>query len=206
MTVRIHPTAIVEQNVTIGDGSSVWDSAHIRHDAVIGDQCIIGGKATIAYGVVIGNRCKINSMAYLCHGVTLEDGVMISAGVIFTNDRFPRAASADLTELASSDPNEHTLHTMVRCGATIGAGSIIGSNLEIGRWAMVGMGAIVTKSVPDFHLVYGTPARSVAAVCRCGEPIANFSELPDDQSVQKRCTLCNRRYQIAAQCVTEIEE
>ncbi len=204
MSVRIHPTAIVEQDVVIGNGSSVWDSAHIRHHTTIGEQCIIGGKSTIAYGVKIGNRCKINSAAYICHGVTLEDGVMISAGVIFTNDRFPRAASPDLTELASSDPNEHTLETLVRCGATIGAGCIIGCNLTIGRWAMIGMGAIVTKDVPDFHLVYGTPARSVAAVCRCGQPIANFSDLGTEAKTIQ-CSACNRSYNIENQLVTEVE-
>ena len=85
--LRIHPTAMIEANVQLGDGTSVWDNVHIRQDTVLGEQCIVGGKSTIAYEVKIGNRVKINSNAYLCNGVTLEDGVMISAGVIFTNDR-----------------------------------------------------------------------------------------------------------------------
>ena len=90
--------------------------------------------------------------------MTIEDGVMISAGVIFTNDRFPRAATNDLKQLRSSAPDEHTLPTLVREGATIGAGAIIGCDLTIGRFAMVGMGSVVTRSVPDFHLVIGNPA------------------------------------------------
>ncbi len=114
--VRIHPTAIIESNVQLGEGTSVWDNAHIRHDAVLGEQCLVGGKSTIAYDVKIGNRVKINSNAYICNGVTIEDGVMISAGTIFTNDRFPRATTPDLKELRSSDPDEHTLATVVREG------------------------------------------------------------------------------------------
>src|SRR5262249_56128235 len=113
-----------------------------------------------------GNRVKINSAVYICNGVTIEDGAMISAGVIFTNDRFPRAAINDLTALRPSSPDEHTLPTVVREGATIGAGAIIGCDLTIGRFAMVGMGSVVTRSVPHFHLVVANPARSIASLCR----------------------------------------
>lgn len=165
---RIHPTAIIEDGVTFGDGTSVWDNVHIRHGASIGDECIIGEKTYIAYDVNIGNRVKINAMVYICTAVTIEDGVMISASTTFTNDRFPRATFPDLKSLRPSEPDEHTLPTLVREGATIGAGCIIGNDLEIGRWAMVGMGSVVTKSVPDFHLVLGSPARSIGAVCKCG--------------------------------------
>ncbi len=202
MSVRIHPTALVEHDVTIGDGTSIWDHAHIRFGTSIGEQCIIGGKTYIAYQVRIGHRCKINASVYLCTGVTLEDGVMISAGTLFTNDRFPRAASADLTELRSSQPDETTEQTLVRCGATIGAGCIIGSNLEIGRWAMIGMGSIVTKSIPDFHLAIGSPARSLGAVCRCGERLCMFGESDAlTQSIQ--CHACQRRYIRHGQQITE---
>ncbi len=194
--VRIHPTAIVEAGVVIGDGSSVWDNVHIRRDARIGRECIIGGKSLIAYEVAIGDRCKINSNVYICYGVTLEQGVMIGAGTIFTNDRFPRATTADLQALRGSDPDEHTLLTRVREGASIGAGAIISSNLTIGRFAMVGMGAVVTRDVPDFHLVIGNPARSIGAVCRCGPPVVRFDEhfTPNEY----RCTACQRRYRIAS--------
>src|SRR4029078_13304175 len=140
MSIRIHPTAIIEQDVTLGEGTSVWDNVHIRHGARLGQECIVGGKTLIAYDVEIGNRVKINSAAYICNGVTIEDGVMISAGVIFTKDRFPRAATNDLSQLRSSAPDEHTLSTLVREGATIGAGAIIAWNSTIWRVAMVGLG------------------------------------------------------------------
>jgi acetyltransferase-like isoleucine patch superfamily enzyme len=158
MSTRIHPTALIEPGVQIGAGTAVWDNVHVRHSTVIGQECIIGEKTYIAYGVRIGNRVKINAFVYVCNAVTIEDGVMVSAGTVFTNDRFPRATTPDLQRLRPSEPDEHTLPTLVREGATIGAGCIIGNDLVIGRFAMVGMGALVTRSVPDFHLVVGHPA------------------------------------------------
>ncbi len=159
MTICVHPTALIEDGVEIGCGTSIWDNVHIRHEARIGEQCIIGEKTYIAYGVHIGNRVKINALVYICHGVTIEDGVMISAGTIFTNDKFPRATTPDLRRLRPSEPDEHTLPTLVREGSTIGAGSTIGCDLVIGRFAMIGMGSLVTKSVPDFHLAIGLQLR-----------------------------------------------
>lgn len=204
MPVRIHPTAIVEDNVRLGDGTSVWDNAHIRHDTVLGEQCIVGGKALIAYDVRIGHRVKINSNAYVCNGVRLEDGVMVSAGTIFTNDRFPRATDPDLLRLRSSDPDEHTLPTVVREGATIGAGCLIGCDLEIGRFAMIGMGSVVTRSVPDFCLALGNPARVVGVVCRCGQPVHRFSSGPEPEPVRAECR-CGRTYAIHGHSVRELE-
>src|SRR5207247_10643852 len=144
-----------------------WDHVHIRRSTRIGEECIVGEKTYIAYDVRIGNRVKINAFVYICAAVTIKDGVMISAGTIFTNDRFPRATTPDLKPLRPSEPDEHTLPTLVREGATIGAGSVIGSDLVIGRFAMVGMGSLVTTSVPDLRLAAGLPAASVACVCRC---------------------------------------
>jgi UDP-2-acetamido-3-amino-2,3-dideoxy-glucuronate N-acetyltransferase len=202
MTVKIHPTAMVEGNVLIGANTSIWDNAHVRHSTEIGEQCIIGEKTYVAYGVRIGDRVKINAFVYICNAVTIEDGVMISAGTIFTNDRFPRATTPDLKHLRPSDPDEHTLPTLVKAGATIGAGCTIGNDLSIGRFAMVGMGALVTKSVPDFHLVVGNPARSVGAVCRCGELLMRFPEVEEFER-QVVCS-CGLKYQIHNRAVTEL--
>lgn len=202
--VRIHPTAIIESDVQIGEGTSVWDNVHVRRGATLGEQCIVGGKSLIACDVKIGNRVKINSSVYICNGVTIEDGVMVSAGTTFTNDRFPRATTPDLRELRSSEPDEHTLETVVRGGATIGAGCIIGCNLEIGRWAMIGMGSIVTKSIPDFCLAIGSPARVVGVVCRCGEPVHRMSD-GDAQRVIDAVCQCGRAYSIQGTTVTEFD-
>ena len=204
MNVRIHPTALIEDNVTIGAGTSVWDNVHIRHSSTIGEECIIGEKTYVAYGVQIGHRVKINAMVYICNAVTIEDGVMISAGTIFTNDRFPRATTPDLRQLRSSDPDEHTLPTLVKAGATIGAGCTIGNDLSIGRFAMIGMGSLVTKSVPDFHLAIGHPAKSVGAVCRCGQLLTRFRESEQNDVLKIECSACGLPYEIHNEIVTEL--
>jgi acetyltransferase-like isoleucine patch superfamily enzyme len=199
---RIHATAIIEEAVEIGAGTRVWDHAHIRGPSRLGSHCILGEKSYVAYGVVIGERVKINAFVYICTGVTIENGVMIGAGTTFTNDRFPRAATPDLEELLSSEPDENTQKTRVRAGATIGANCTIGGDLEIGRFAMVGMGSVVTRSVPDFHLVAGNPARTMGCVCRCGLPVARFeSALPSPRDCT--CDSCGRVYRIEGSRVAE---
>jgi acetyltransferase-like isoleucine patch superfamily enzyme len=204
MSVRIHPTAIIEEGVEIGLGTAIWDNVHIRRSTRIGEQCIIGGKTYIAYDVHIGNRVKINAFVYICNAVTIEDGAMISAGTIFTNDRFPRATTPDLKTLRPSEPDEHTFPTLVREGATIGAGSTIGNDLVIGRFAMVGMGSLVTKSVPDFHLAMGQPAKSVGYVCRCGQLLARFPKQSPPELDEVICTACNLKYTLNNETVIEL--
>ena len=201
MAILIHSTAIIEDRVTIGEGSSIWDNVHIRTGASLGEECIVGEKTYIAYDVRIGHRVKINAFVYICNAVTIEDGVMISAGTVFTNDRFPRATTPDLKQLKSSAPDEHTLPTLVREGATIGASCVVGNDLEIGRFAMVGMGSAVTKSVGDFHLVFGNPARFHGYVCRCGEIL---SRLEERSCIQVKCQACGLAYQISDRKVVEI--
>jgi UDP-2-acetamido-3-amino-2,3-dideoxy-glucuronate N-acetyltransferase len=200
----VHPTAIVEPGVEIGPGTSVWDSAHIRGPARVGSNCIIGEKSYIAYGVDIGDRVKINAFVYICTGVTIEDGVMISAGTVFTNDRYPRATMPDPSVPRSSDPDERTLPTLVREGATIGARSVIGCDLVVGRWSMVGMGSVVTRSVPDFHLVVGQPARSIGCVCRCGEPFLRFDQERPAETDGVRCLACGSRFAVRGGDVIEL--
>jgi UDP-2-acetamido-3-amino-2,3-dideoxy-glucuronate N-acetyltransferase len=194
MSFYIHPSALIEDDVRIGEGSSIWDNVHIRRNTILGDKVIVGEKTHISYEVRIGNLVKINAFVYICTAVTIEDGVMISAGTIFTNDRFPRAADADVTTLRTSDPDESTRPTHVLTGATIGAGAIIGCDLTIGRFSMVGMGSVVTRSVDDFHLVVGNPARTIGYVCRCGEPFVRFEPGKHPEAASHTCSRCQRSY------------
>ena len=204
MKTFIHPTAIIEEGVEIGPGTAIWDNVHIRHATRIGEQCIVGEKTYVAYNVQIGNRVKINAFVYICNAVTVEDGVMISAGTIFTNDRLPRATTPDLKQLRPSEPDEHTLPTLVRAGATIGAGSTIANDLVIGRFAMVGMGSLVTKSVANFHLVIGQPAQPVGCVCRCGQPLLRFTKEYPVTIDRIACKSCGLEYNINSNLVTEL--
>jgi acetyltransferase-like isoleucine patch superfamily enzyme len=190
---RIHATAIVERDVTIGPRTAVWDGVHLRGPSTIGRDCIVGEKTYIAYGVTLGSYVKVNAHAYICTGVTIEDRVMIAAGVIFTNDRYPRAFVDGFDGLAPSEPNEETLRTVVRHGATVGAGAIVGPGLEIGRFAMIGMGSVVVRDVPAFGLVLGTPARLRGYVCVCGTPVVSVEESTRPAHTF-RCARCGRRY------------
>lgn len=191
--MAVHPTAIIEPDVLIGKNTAVWDNVHIRHSTRIGADCIIGEKSYIAYDVRIDDKVKINAFVYVCTGVEIERGVMIAAGTIFTNDRHPRATTAGFERLLSSDPNEDTLNTLVREGATIGAGAIIGPGVTIGRFAMVGMGSVVTRDVPDFAIVVGNPAKVVGSACACGETLPQ-PDLASARPAGTECSSCGAHY------------
>lgn len=189
----IHPTALIEADVEIGAGSQIWDHVHIRQGARIGRNCIVGEKTYIASQVQIGNHVKINACVYICALVTIEDLVMISAHTVFTNDKLPRAFAPDLSGLATSAVTDETLPTLVRRGATIGANATIGCGIEIGTFAMIGMGSVVTRSVADHALVVGNPARQRGYVCVCGQPLG--AALRFEQGLAA-CDRCSRRYSL----------
>jgi acetyltransferase-like isoleucine patch superfamily enzyme len=203
LSAQVHPTALIEEGVEIGPGTRVWDNVHIRRGARIGRDCIVGEKTYVACDVEIGDLVKINALVYICAGVTIERGVMVSAGTIFTNDRYPRATTPELDALLTSEVTEETLSTRVREGATLGAGCRIGPGLTLGRFTMVGMGTVVTRSVPDFHLVVGNPARSVGVVCRCGHLLLRI-EVGCGLDGILACARCERRYDASAGPVREL--
>jgi acetyltransferase-like isoleucine patch superfamily enzyme len=171
---QIHETAIVEADVRIGDSTCVWDGVHIRRGANIGKNCIIGEKSYIAYDVSVGDLCKINANVYICAGVTVQDGVMIAAHTVFTNDLLPRATDPEVLELRSSDPDDTTLQTKVMRGTTIGANCTIGPGVVLGEFCMIGMGSVVTRNVPKHTLVAGNPATIRGLVCSCGKLVARI--------------------------------
>lgn len=189
----VHPTALVEDGVTLGVNTRVWDGVHIRRNARVGHDCIVGEKTYIAYGVGVGNYVKINAVVYICAEVEIEDFVMISAHTVFTNDRFPRSGNRELTGLETSDVTGETLKTRVRRGVSIGANATIGPGLTLGEFSMVGMGSVVTRDVPPFALVLGNPARVAGWLCACGHPLVRGrggAPVPPEM----RCERCRRDY------------
>lgn len=179
----VHETALVEDGVSIGPDAKVWNQVHVRHDARIGRGTTIGGGTTIAPEVSIGALVKINSQVYVCRGVTIEDGVMLSAHVVFTNDRAPRATDPGVTGLRSAAFGDEHETTLVRRGASVGANATIGPGVTLGTFCMVGMGSVVTRDVPDFGLVLGNPARLVGFVDRDGRVVFRSSpeqSLPEE--------------------------
>jgi acetyltransferase-like isoleucine patch superfamily enzyme len=201
---RIHATAEVEDGVELGARTAVWADVHARRGARVGHDCIIGEKTYLGPDAVIGNLVKLNAMVYVPTGVTIEDGVMVGAGTIFTNDRYPRGTDTALRALRDSGPDEHTLETRVEVGASIGAGATIGCGLTLGRWSMVGMGSVVTRDVPPFHLVVGSPARPIAIVCRCGEPVWRFPHVAAPVDAEGRCPACDLGYRVVKGEIVEL--
>lgn len=187
--VFVHPTANIEEGVTIGEHSTIWDHVHIRKGARIGKHTQVGEKSYIAYDVNIGNFVKINAMVYIPAYVTVHDYCMISAGTVFTNDLYPRAMNKELTALETSDPTGETLATLVKQGVTIGANATIGPGITLGEFSMIGMGAVVTKNVPNHGLVIGNPARLVGYVCTCGPRLVTLDNPPKsgDAVICERC-------------------
>ena len=160
-----HPQALIDEGVSIGRATRVWAFAHIAHGAILGEDCNICDHGFIEGGVRIGNRVTVKCGVYLWDGLTIEDDVFIGPAAVFTNDTRPR----------SKQHLKVYLLTLLKQGCTVGAGSIILPGITIGRWAMVGAGAIVTRDVPDYALVVGSPARFRAWICRCGEKLAPAS-------------------------------
>ena len=174
--VRIHPTADVSPDASIGSGTSVWNQAQVRERARIGSDCIIGKNVYVDADVVLGDRVKVQNNVSLFHGLTVEDGVFVGPHVCFTNDLVPRAVNPDGS--AKTDADWEVSRTLVRQGAAIGANSTILPGITIGRWAMVGAGSVVTRDLADFELAAGTPARRLGGACRCGQPLRDIDGSP----------------------------
>jgi UDP-2-acetamido-3-amino-2,3-dideoxy-glucuronate N-acetyltransferase len=154
-TARIHPTACVDEPCDVGPRTMVWHFTHVRTGAVIGAGCNIGQNVYIGIGVRIGDRTKIQNNVSVYESVTVEEEVFLGPSMVFTNVVNPRAAIERKDEFRP---------TLVRRGATIGANATILCGHTVGRWAMVGAGAVVTGDVPDFALVVGVPARQIGWV------------------------------------------
>ncbi len=158
MTTFIHPSAHVDADAAIGEGSRLWINVQVREGARIGRECIISKDVYMDCHVEIGDRCKVQNGVSLYHGVTVGDDVFIGPNAAFTNDRVPRAFNTDW----------QITPTRVDNGASIGANATIVCGVTIGEYAMVAAGSVVTKDVPPYTLVKGNPARPCARIDREG--------------------------------------
>lgn len=173
--VSIHPSAMIDDNVTIGDNTKIWHFAHVLSGSRIGENCNVGQNVVIGPDASIGNKCKIQNNVSVYKGVTLEDDVFCGPSMVFTNVFNPRAAIRRMDEIRS---------TLVKKGATIGANATIVCGVTIGRNAFIGAGAVVTKDVKDHALMVGNPARQIGWMCECGVRL----------NVQGSCLTCGKEY------------
>lgn len=189
----VHPAAEVESGASIGAKTHIWRQAHIRAHARIGRECNIGKGVYVEAHVHIGSRVKIQNHASLFKGVTIEDGVFIGPHVCFTNDLFPRAITPDGKLKGSTD--WEVTPTLVKYGASIGAGSVIICGITIGEFALIGAGSVVTKDVAPYTLVFGNPARPQGYVCRCAHRLIDVHEQHGKRVGW--CTSCKHAYDIS---------
>ncbi|WP_307844473.1 acyltransferase [Actinospica acidithermotolerans] len=166
---RIDPSALVHDRAFVGGDTAVWHLAQVREDARIGEQCVIGRGVYVGAGVRIGDRVKIQNYALVYEPALVEDGVFVGPAVVFTNDRHPRAITAEGDAKSAADWTP--VGVVVKYGASIGAGAVCVAPVTIGRWALVAAGSVVTRDVPDFALVAGNPARRVGWVGRAAVPL-----------------------------------
>ena len=174
-----HNTSIISDNAKIGEDTKIWQYCNIMDGAIIGKACNLGQNVYVENGVIVGNNVKIKNNIALYDGVICEDDVFLGPNCVFTNVLTPRSFVSRKEEFKK---------TVVCRGASIGANATIICGNKIGRYAMVGAGAVVTKDVKDYELVVGNPAKKIGYVCECGERI--FEE------TNYICKRCRKKYKI----------
>lgn len=185
MNFFAHPSAIVDAGATIGSGTRIWHWTHISAGSVIGENCSFGQNVFVADDVIIGNNVKVQNNVSIYDSVRLEDDVFCGPSMVFTNVDNPRSQIVRKNEYRT---------TRVRRGVTIGANATIICGHEIGEYAFIGAGAVVTRDVPAYALMMGVPARRVGWMCRCGVRLQESTD-------QVRCISCDSTYTIGSgQC------
>lgn len=177
----VHESSYVDKGCEIGEGTKIWHFCHIMRGSKIGRNCNIGQNVMISPDVVLGDNCKIQNNVSIYTGVICEDGVFLGPSCVFTNVINPRAFIERKSEYQ---------RTVIKKGASIGANATIVCGHAIGCYAFVGAGAVVTKDVPDFALVYGCPAEIRGWVCSCGERLRFISS-------RAVCSACGKVYQVS---------
>jgi len=189
-----HKTAEIQEGAKIGFGTKIWNNGQILKGAKIGKNCTIGHNCLIGSRAKLGNGIKIESNTDVWDYVVLEDYVFIGPSAVFTNDKNPRAKYPK-----SKYPKYGKwLPTLVKEGATIGANATIVCGNTIGKWAMIGAGAVVTNDVPDYAITVGVPAKVVAWACECG----NKLEFSEEETI---CKVCKRKYKKSGDKIRQIK-
>lgn len=181
MSTFIHPSAIVDEGAVLGGGTKVWHFVHVCAGAKVGARCVLGQNVFVGPGVTLGDGVKVQNNVSLYAGVVVEDDVFLGPSCVLTNVMNPRAHVERKDEFRA---------TVLRRGVSLGANCTIVCGHEIGAYAFVGAGAVVTRDVAPHALVVGTPARRIGWVCRCGE------RLPRIESGSVRCERCGDGYEI----------
>lgn len=184
----VHESSYVDDNCEIGRGTRIWHFSHIMKNCKIGENCNIGQNVVISSNVVLGNNVKIQNNVSVYTGVVCEDDVFLGPSCVFTNVINPRSFIERKTEYRK---------TVVRKGASIGANATIVCGHDIGHYAFIGAGSVVTKNISDYALVVGNPARTIGYVCQCGYRL----QFDNDKAV---CSCCNKTYEKKDDIVTEI--
>lgn len=174
----VHPTAVVDEPVEIGENSQIWHFSHIMSGAKIGKNCIIGQNVFISRGAILGNNIKVQNNVSIYDGVVLEDDVFCGPSMVFTNVFNPRSFISRKKEFRQ---------TLVKKGATIGANATIVCGNTIGTYAFIGAASVVTRDVPDYALVYGNPGKVKGWVCQCAAELAF-------RSGKAVCKACGKQY------------
>ncbi|NLX02300.1 MAG: N-acetyltransferase [Syntrophomonadaceae bacterium] len=178
MNYYLHESSYIDQPCEIGDGTKIWHFCHIMKDCRIGRKCNIGQNTFIGSGVILGDNVKVQNNVSIYSGVICEDDVFLGPSMVFTNVFNPRSFIERKDEYRT---------TLIKRGASIGANATIVCGVTIGSYAFIGAGAVVSRDVPDYALVYGNPARHRGWVCKCGEKL-QFAEDRDN------CPVCDISY------------
>lgn len=185
MTYFIHPTSIIDENVIIGEGSKIWHFCHILSGSIIGANCSFGQNCMVGSNVTIGNNLKAQNNISIYEGVTICDDVFLGPSVVFTNVMNPRSFISRKNEFKP---------TLIKRGASIGANSTIICGVEIGEYAFIGAGSVVTKNIPDFALCVGNPTRQIGWVDKAGNRlIFDSSHIAYDSYDNSTYRLCDNK-------------
>lgn len=183
----VHESSYIDENVEIGNGTKIWHFCHIQKGSRIGCNCSLGQNVNVSNNVKIGNGCKLQNNVSVYEGVELGDYVFCGPSCVFTNDLTPRAKYPKGSAAYKK--------TLIKTGASIGANATIVCGHIVGKWAMIGAGAVVTSNVPDYALMLGVPAKQVDWVCECGERLHGNTV----------CSHCNRKYTLDGECLKLLE-